>query len=70
MIAAVRLTAVTEISPGRIGVVVPSLIAVRVLVDRSLLGCFDRCEGYPIIYEFFIPEPADFVRWRLLGGHR
>ena len=41
------------------------------LEERSSLGCFDRCEGCPIIYEFFIPEAADFsvVRWRLLG-HR
>ena len=42
------------------------------LEERPSLRCFDRCEGYPIIYEFFIPDPADFsfVRWRLLGGHR
>ena len=32
MIAAVRLTAVFEISPGRIAEILPSLIAVRVLV--------------------------------------
>ena len=28
------------------------------LEERFLLGCFDRCEGCPIIYEFF--KPADF----------
>ena len=38
MIAAVRLTAVIVISPGRIAVVLPSLIAVRVLVPW-LPGC-------------------------------
>ena len=38
--------------------------------QRSSLGC--RCDGHPVVHEFFIPEPADFsvVRWRLLGGHR
>ena len=38
--------------------------------QRSSLGCFHRCDGHPVVHEFFIPEPADFsvVRWRLLGG--
>ena len=28
--------------------------------ERSSFGCFDCGECCPIIYEFFIPEPADF----------
>ena len=30
------------------------------LEERPLHGCFDRCDGYPVTYEFFTPEPADF----------
>ena len=32
----------------------------------SSLGCFDGCEGHPVIYKFFIAKPADasVVRWR------
>ena len=30
------------------------------LEERSSLGCFDRGECSPIIYEFFLSGPADF----------
>ena len=41
------------------------------LQERSSLWCFHRCDGHPVVHEFFIPEPADFsvVRWQV-GGHR